>query len=747
MKANQLIKEKSPYLLQHAYNPVEWYPWGQKAFELAKQQDKAIFLSIGYTTCHWCHVMQHESFEDEKTAEIMSKYFINIKVDREELPDVDSVYMTFVQATSGRGGWPLSCWLTPELKPFYGGTYFPPRNHYGRPSFINVCELIQNKWTSDRSKLLTSADNVYLQLKQALRMESTQSAGAISDLNAWKVANKCFKYYQSHFDSEYGGFTPEPKFPTPSIFQFLFAYHRSVTSRLRELSKISSISSQDIGQYELARKLGFDDQSSSKSTTNAEVYLQQMQENAESAKDMALFTLKKIAHGGIHDHVAKGFHRYSTDNRWHVPHFEKMLYDQAQLLVAYSNAYSITKDQFYLDIVRDICEYMNRDLGNKDGEHNGGYYCAEDADSYPHIGAQHKLEGAFAVWTKSEVDQALGQDAEMVCEYYGVKQDGNVRPDLDIQGELNGKNVLILDKDVKAEDRDVMDQCLKKLYGVRQQRPKPHLDDKILTAWNGLAIYGLVSAYNCSMNKEYLDNALNAAKFIKNNMVNADGELIRSYREGPSDIGGSCSDYAFLIQGLLALYQSTFQSEWLDWAVSLQRKQDELFYDFEHGGYYSSSDKSLLFELKEDHDAAEPSPNSMSMLNLLKLNVLRGDQQFMDKSKQTFHLFKEKLEDHPWSMPLMAASYLIQDVGLKTAVYVGSQDSQEFADLHQGVLKEHLPDVVLQHVKDGAEVGLLSELKKSGDVDEKAQVHVCQDQSCGMPLQCLDQILHEVYCE
>lgn len=477
---NCLINEKSPYLLQHAHNPVKWFPWGQEAFDKAKKENKLIFLSIGYSTCHWCHVMERESFENEEVAEIMNEHYVNIKVDREERPDIDRVYMMFIMATTGHGGWPMSVFLTPDLRPVTGGTYFPPEDHWGRPGFKTVLLSIAQKWKLNRKQFHDAGTNI-IEAMQKLSTGNTESNAAIPGEPCW---NRCYLRYVNNYEPEFGGWGVAPKFPQASIFNFLFHFYARDKSN----------------------------------------------PDGKKCLDMCLHTLTKIAKGGIHDHVSSGFARYSVDNDWHVPHFEKMLYDQAQLTVAYTDAYLATKNEFFADVTRDIIKYVNRDLRHG----SGGYYSAEDADSYPAFDATEKEEGAFCVWEydtlKALFDGKTIKDnhlpyLDVFCHYFGVEEEGNISPDSDPHGQLKGKNVLIIygtkeetaqKYELTMEEFDkVISECLKILYDARQKRPRPHLDTKMLCSWNGLMIAGLAQAGQGLGEKEYVEDAIKAAKFIK----------------------------------------------------------------------------------------------------------------------------------------------------------------------------------------------------------------------------------------
>src|SRR5207244_1486570 len=442
---NRLAREKSPYLLQHAHNPVDWYPWGEEAFGKARRENKPIFLSVGYSTCHWCHVMAHESFKNEEVAAIMNREFVNIKVDREERPDVDRVYMTFVQATTGGGGWPMSVWLTPDLKPFVGGTYFPPEDRYGQPGFKKVLERIATAWKENHDKIVEQGGKIVAALRES------QSAAADQGKIDAAILSAAYQQIERSYDPKEGGFGTAPKFPRPVTLNFLTRFY--------------------------AR----DPKS----------------ESGKHALEMDLFTLRKMAAGGMHDHLGGGFHRYSVDRYWHVPHFEKMLYDQAQLASAYLDAFQITQDRQYADAARDILDYVARDITSKDG----GFFSAEDADSFFEHGKPEHGEGAFYVWTEKQIDDALGADAAVCKFHFGVQPHGNAPEGSDPQDEFRGKNILIqrhtlaeTAKHFKKSDDEIRQSLMRsreKLLTIRNKRPRPHRDDKIIAAWNGL----MISAY------------------------------------------------------------------------------------------------------------------------------------------------------------------------------------------------------------------------------------------------------------
>ncbi|HSP46050.1 MAG TPA: thioredoxin domain-containing protein, partial [Chthoniobacterales bacterium] len=646
---NRLTGEKSPYLLQHADNPVDWFPWGEEAFAKARRENKPIFLSIGYSTCHWCHVMAHESFENAEAAAVMNREFVNIKVDREERPDVDRVYMTFVQATTGGGGWPMSIWLTPELKPFVGGTYFPPEDRWGQPGFTKVLQRIAAAWKQDHEKISDQGAKIIAALGQA-----ASGAAAESGKLGSKTLEAAYQQIARSYDAHDGGFSVAPKFPRPVTLNFLSRVY--------------------------ARKPNSD--------------------SGKHALEMTLFTLRKMAAGGMHDHLGGGFHRYSVDAYWHVPHFEKMLHDQGQLAVAYIDAFQISREPLFEEIARDTLDYVRRDMTAK----AGGFFSAEDADSVIPVAAafdrgaaadggprpplQKKAEGAFYVWGKDEIDTALGASAEIFNFHYAVKPQGNVPAGGDPHGEFTGKNILIELGSVTAtakhfgkdetEVRQLLEKARQTLLAVRAKRPRPHLDDKIISAWNGLMISAFARAAQVLNDPGYLETASRAAAFLRAELYDASRKvLFRNYREGRSAVEGFADDYAFLIQGLLDLYEASFDVGWLRFAIELQETQDRFFFDKERGGYFSGAgdDPSILLRLKEDNDSAEPAASSVAALNLLRLAQIRNDADLYLRAEKTIDAFSPQIGHFPSAMPQMLVALDLTLGDPRQIVIAGACDS------------------------------------------------------------------------
>ncbi|MBI2437505.1 MAG: thioredoxin domain-containing protein [Lentisphaerae bacterium] len=705
---NRLAREKSPYLLQHAHNPVDWYPWGEEAFAKARKENKPIFLSVGYSTCHWCHVMERESFENEEIAAILNEHFVAIKVDREERPDVDKVYMTYVLATTGGGGWPMSVWLTPELKPFVGGTYFPPEDRWGRPGFKSALLQIAAAWQNDSAKIVASAATATEQLRQF-----TTVRGGTNGALEKTLLKAGYQHIKASYDPRYGGFGGAPKFPHPVTLVFLFRYYAL------------------FGEVE--------------------------------ARDMALFTLRKMAEGGIHDHLGGGFHRYAVDNIWHVPHFEKMLYDQAQLACVYLEAYQITRDlpapqseaarqagKFYADVARAILEYVLRDMRGADGQ----FYSAEDADSPLPGKPEEHAEGAFYVWLESEIVAALGQDTASVFNYvYGIEPGGNALSDP--QGEFRNKNILIMrytseqaaEKFGKPpeETRELLAKARARLFEIRAQRPRPHLDDKTITAWNGLMISAFARAAQVLDEPRYLAAATKAAAFVETRLFDkTTGTLFRRYRAGEARISGFADDYAFLIQGLLDLYEASFEARHLVWAIGLQKKFNELFWDNPGGGYFSvaGGDTSVLLRMKASDDGAEPSPNAVAALNLLRLAQMTDDQTFREMADQTLLAFGERLQQAPSAMPQMLAALAFRLGKPKQVIIAGKPDAPDTRAMLRETHKEFIPNktVLLADGGAGQQVlaGYLEFLKTVNMLNGKATAYVCANNVCSLPTTDLD---------
>ena len=692
MHTNRLINEKSPYLLQHAHNPVDWHAWGPEAFEKARRENKPIFLSIGYSTCHWCHVMERESFENEQIAAIVNKYFVPIKVDREERPDVDRIYMMYVQATTGGGGWPMSVWLTPDLKPFVGGTYFPPENRYGRAGFPVLCERIAQAWRTEREKIVESSKEILDRLQQQAEVAPARAgSGLMLDKAALETA---FFVFRRSFDTKLGGFGEAPKFPRPVTHNFLLRY--------------------------FAR------------TKNKE------------ALDMVLETLKAMAKGGMNDQLGGGFHRYSVDERWFVPHFEKMLYDQAQLAISYLEAFQITGEKMYADVARQILDYVLRDMTDKDG----GFYSAEDADSViDPAKPDEKGEGAFYIWTKPEIEKISGRPAaDWFCYRYGVEEKGNVANDP--HQEFTGKNILFeahsvedtarhFEKSADEVRKSIADSATK-LLAERSKRVRPHRDDKILTAWNGLMISAFAKGGAILSEPRYQAAARRATDFVLKHLYTGP-KLLRRYRQGEAAIPGFLDDYAFFAQALLDQYEAAFYLQDLEMAVKLTETQKELFEDKVHGAFFSSAegDSSLLMRMKEDYDGAEPSGNSIAILNLYRLAQMTDRKDFRDTADKGLNAFSSRIMGGPVGVPQMLVAFEFSLSKPKQIILVGDRSAPDTKELVRILNTRFIPNKIVLLV-DGDEtrkglshyLPVIASMVKSGG---KSTAYVCENYACKLP--------------
>jgi hypothetical protein len=698
MHHNRLSSEKSPYLLQHAHNPVDWYPWGEEAFQKARQENKPIFLSIGYSTCHWCHVMERESFESEDTAALLNRHFVPVKVDREERPDVDRIYMTFVQATTGGGGWPMSVWLTPDLKPFYGGTYFPPDNRYGRPGFPALLEYIAKAWSTDRDKIVESGEAILTQLSGMLE---AKTPGAILDGSG---IDSCFFALRRSFDPRWGGFGSAPKFPRPVQFHFLLRYHARTGN--------------------------------------------------EEALEMTLLTLREMYKGGMYDQLGGGFHRYSVDARWFVPHFEKMLYDQAQLSVSYLEAFQITGDAFYAQVARETLEYVLRGMTGA----SGAFFSAEDADSViDPANPAEKREGAFYTWPAGELEQVLQKpESDWFAARYGVAAAGNVAPDQDPHHEFTGRNILFQAATIgevaarfQTSEENVaraLEDARRKLLQWRSRRVRPHLDDKILTAWNGLMISAFAAGARVLGEPRYLQAAQRAAQFIRETMYQPGEDiLLRRYRDGEAAIPGFLDDYAFFASALLDLYEADFHAAHLELAVKLARRMIELFEDPVEGAFFSTSagGSDLVLRIKDDYDGAEPSGNSMAVMVLLRLAAVTGIREFDDSALRALRAFAGRMKSQAVTIPQMLAAYMFSEKKPKQIVLAGERSSPGMEEMLAEIRRRFLPDAVVLFL-DEAGRELLSQwspaVGQMRALDGRATAYVCKDFACQLPVTGVEEL-------
>jgi uncharacterized protein len=627
--SNRLIEEKSPYLLQHAENPVDWYAWSDEAFERAKNENKPVFLSVGYATCHWCHVMAHESFENEEVARLLNETFINIKVDREERPDIDNTYMTVCQLLTGQGGWPLTIVMTPDKKPFFAATYIPKVTRFNRLGMKELIPKISKAWKEERNKVLHSANRITSGFKETLNLKKGDTPGQ-------KIIKQTRDILGQRFDPVHGGFNSKPKFPSPHNLLFLLQFGNSYSDN--------------------------------------------------KAAEMAHLTLDKMRLGGMFDHIGFGFHRYSTDSEWLLPHFEKMLYDQALLMLAYTEAARNSGDSFYRDTVYQIADYVFECLTSD----LDGFFSAEDADS-------EGEEGKFYIWTTDEIQSVLSEeDFQLFFSLYNLEDEGNFKDES--TGQKNGTNIPHLKKrfsdlasDLQMEENHLVqrvDSIRKKLKTHRDSRIRPLLDDKVLTDWNGLMIAALSRAGFYFSDPRLIEPAENAWKFISRHMISTDGKLYHRFREGDTAIQGMADDYAFLIWGLLELYQATSEPGYLKHALSLNETFLEQFRDKESGGFYFTPDENeeLLGRQKEIYDGAIPSSNSVAAMNLIRLGRLTGETELEDKAEEIFQSFSSFIEESPASATHAIHAFMTAVQPAAELVVCGRSDEPEVNNMIQTFL-------------------------------------------------------------
>lgn len=669
-KSNRLINEKSPYLIQHAYNPINWYPWGEEAFEDAKKEDKPIFLSIGYSTCHWCHVMAHESFEDENVAAILNKFFISIKLDREERPDVDSVYMTVCQALTGSGGWPLTIIMTPDQKPFFAGTYFPKTSRYGMPGLIEILESVAIQWKNSKEKLINSSDNILKELGKFFVSESNDTK--LSEKNLKNGYNQLLK----SFDIKYGGFSPAPKFPTPHKLMFLLRYYKMY--------------------------------------------------DETNALEMVETTLGSMYRGGLFDHIGYGFSRYSTDDKYLVPHFEKMLYDNALLVIAYLEAYEITKNPLYKDISIKSLEYVFRELTSNEG----GFYCAQDADS-------EGEEGKYYVFTPDEIKIILGEEyGNYFNEYYDITDEGN----------FEGKSIPNLIKNSNYNKKDEkIDVLAQNILDYRNERYSLHKDDKILTSWNGLMIAALSKAYKVLEDEKYLEYAKKAIDFIYNNLVDSKGRLFARYREKEAKYKAILDDYAFLTYGLIELYESSYEILYLKKAIDLTEAMIDLFFDEKNAGFflYGKDSEKLIARPKELFDGAIPSGNSVAAYNLIRLARITGKSLFEEISKDVLDYIAGSIisEEINHSFFLIASSFALNKTKELICVIKDESEKEKIKDTLSDMQAFNLT-VIIKNEENSSELEELIPYTKDYTLkDNKATYYLCEGNSCFPPTNNLNEIL------
>lgn len=660
-KTNKLAKEKSPYLLQHAHNPVDWYPWGEEAFEKAKREDKPVFLSIGYSTCHWCHVMERESFEDKEVAKLLNSHFIPVKVDREERPDVDHIYMSVCQALTGHGGWPLTVFLTPDKKPFYAGTYFPKNDHMGMPGLMTLLERIYDVWTYRRESLLESGEKM-----AAIFNHPVDTFENELDKN---LIHEAYAEFRQRFDKLYGGFGSAPKFPTPHNLLFLLRYWHIT--------------------------------------------------HEKPALEMVEKTLEAMHKGGIYDHIGFGFSRYSTDRKWLVPHFEKMLYDNALLAIAYLEAWHVTKNEKYAEVARQIFTYVLRDMTSSEG----CFYSAEDADS-------EGKEGKFYLWTPGQIKEVLGEkDGDRFCLCFDITGKGNFEG-LDIPNLINSN--------IPDGDRDFIESCRSRLFEYRKKRVHPYKDDKILTSWNGLMIAALAVGGRILGDNKYTVSAEKAVQFILSKMVRFDGRLLARYRDGDAAIPAYLDDYAFLIWGLTELYEATYNPEYLQKAVHLNERMLDLFWDKEKGGMFLNGNDSeqLITRTKEIYDGAAPSGNSAAALNLLRLSRLTGEHELEVKALQLLQAFGKSISSYPPGHSFSLITFMFLQAESREVVVVEGRADIKTNGLLDVIKEEYSPFTVSMFYSSENEQikSIVPFIANYVPVNDMPAAYVCKNFACSYPV-------------
>ena len=668
---NQLINETSPYLLQHAHNPVDWYPWGPEALERSRKEDKPILLSIGYSACHWCHVMEHESFENEDIAKMMNDNFVCIKVDREERPDLDSIYMNAVQMMTGHGGWPMTMFLTPDLKPFYGGTYYPPEDRRGMAGFPKVLTAIADSYKNRRPEILASADAITAELKKGDRFVAS------NELLTTEVLNSAFSALTGSFDQRHGGFGGAPKFPPSMTLMFLLRHHKRT--------------------------------------------------NSAQALEMVETTLLKMAGGGMYDHLGGGFARYSVDARWLVPHFEKMLYDNALLTRIYLQAYQQTKNPLYRRIAEETLEYIIRDMTDR----SGGFYSSEDADS-------EGEEGKFYVWTRSEVLDLLGaDDGEVFCEFFDVTDEGNFEHGKSILNTPQTLEEFVADKEMSADALTrIINAGKRRLFNVREQRVRPGRDDKTLAAWNGLMLTAFAEAANILGRDDYREIAVRNAEFLTTELMR-DGRLLRTYKAGQAKLNGYLEDYAYVIEGLLAVYEATFELRFFTRARELADTMIDRFWDEQDGGFYftSSDHEELITRTKDYFDNATPSGNSVAAAALLKLAVLTQQHDYSNNAVTILRALRPAMSRYPSAFGYMLSALDFYLSEPKEIAIVGKLDSHEVRSFAEEVYSRYLPNKVVAASEPGDEAAAaaIRLLIDRSSVGSTATAYVCRNYTCLAP--------------
>ncbi len=680
-KANRLLNEKSPYLLQHAYNPVDWYPWGEEAFQAAKDQNKPIFLSIGYSTCHWCHVMEHESFEDKEIAEMMNDAFINIKVDREERPDIDAVYMQVCQMMTGTGGWPMTIVMTPDQKPFFAGTYFPKESVMNRIGMMELLPKIALAWMEQKSNIEANADEL---IKKMKKMEERENIVALSQ----KTLERAFDGIDNLFDPKHAGFGIKPKFPVPHNFLYSLRYNRSADN--------------------------------------------------ETALKITKESLDAMLKGGIYDHLGGGFARYSTDREWLVPHFEKMLYDQAMLTHAYLEAFLVTKNDEYKRIVEETLHYVKRDMTAPEG----GFYSAEDADS-------EGVEGKFYIWQQSEIEDLLGDNAKYIIDYFNIEEEGNYE---NAAGHMPEKgNILHIKDDLdklaekheidKAELETIISESKKILLDARNKKVRPGKDDKVLTDWNGLMISAFAKAGFVFKNSDYIETAEKAYSFVNEKLKTQVGMLHR-FAKGEAAVNAMLDDYAFLTFAAIELYSATFKHQYIRDAIEMMDTLETHFEDKEQGGFYNTADfgEQLIHRKKDLYDGAVPSGNSVVLMNLVRLSKITGNSEYDVAAQKLIDFFSAKVDSYPsiYAYFECALDYIYNPA---VEIVITSKEKPEESEFVDALRNVFIPNAVVIYKQNDA-MDLYASYLKNMKVNDETTVYVCKNYACELPVSTVEEMKH-----
>ena len=680
---NRLIHEKSPYLLQHAHNPVDWYPWGEEALEKARREKKPILLSVGYSACHWCHVMERESFENEAIAAIMNEHFVNIKVDREERPDIDHVYQTAAQLLSGQGGWPLTVFLTPDQRPFFAGTYFPPEDRYGRPGFARVLRTIAQTYRQEPDRI----DRAAKKMTEALQQVDNRTVDARAQVAPERGAallEKAVAWLSGHADDEFGGFGFQPKFPNVPVLE-LFLRHAN-----RRPDDTASLA-------------------------------------------VALRALDGMADGGIYDHLGGGFHRYATDRAWRIPHFEKMLYDNALLPVVYLHAYQITKNERYARVVRETLEYVEREMSDP----AGGFYSAQDADS-------EGEEGKFFVWTPEEFDEVLGEDSPILKAHFGVVPGGNFERGATVlhiaagPGELSRKFRM-----GEEEARARIEAAKRRLFAVREKRTRPGRDDKVILAWNALMISAFARAARVLGERRYLERALRAVRFVEERMT-AGERLVRSYKEGPSNVSGFLDDYAFWVQALVDVYEACFDRRYLVEANRWMEIVVRLFWDDENPGFFltAADQDQLIHRPKDWRDQSIPSGTAVAVSCLLRLHPAFDRKGYEAMAGRVLETYRRQMDQNPWGTAALILAYDAWINGAVEVVLVAGPGQREEAEPFLRVIAErYVPHLVVHVISpEDAESGASELWKEKRQVSGAVTAYVCKGFACSSPITVAEEL-------